>query len=224
MLPWCRSQPGHPRGATGRDRRRASAVVAALLVAWPLAAIEPRPRLAIDTELGSLIVELQPERAPITVANFLRYVDEGLFADAGFYRVVHRDNDPEQTVKIEVVQGGRFVHGEVEGREPIDHEITAETGLRHLDGAISMARNEPGSATSEFFICVGPQPELDFGGARNPDGQGFAVFGHVVEGMEVVHAIHRSPHRGQRLEPPIPFQVRRLAEGADEAQTFGGDR
>jgi peptidyl-prolyl cis-trans isomerase A (cyclophilin A) len=95
---------------------------------------------------------------------------------------------------------------------PIQQETTAQTGLKHLDGTISMARLEPGSATSEFFICVGDQPELDFGGKRYADGQGFAAFGRVTQGMEVVRAIQalpsggdRPPVQGQWLKEPLPM-------------------
>lgn len=94
---------------------------------------------------------------------------------------------------------------------PIGHESTRQTGLRHLDGTISMARNAPGSATAEFFIRIGDQPELDFGGHRNPDGQGFAAFGQVVEGMQVVRALHAQGKPEQFLREPIPvLSVRRL--------------
>jgi peptidyl-prolyl cis-trans isomerase A (cyclophilin A) len=89
---------------------------------------------------------------------------------------------------------------------PIPLERTSLTKLKHLDGAISMARDGPNTATSDFFICIGDQPSLDYGGKRNPDGQGFAAFGRVVLGMEVVRRIHRSPATGQKLEPPIRIQ------------------
>ena len=86
---------------------------------------------------------------------------------------------------------------------PVAHETTAQTGILHTDGVISMARDAPGTATTEIFICVGDQPSLDFGGMRNPDGQGFAAFGRVVSGMDVVRAIHQSPAGGQTLTPPV---------------------
>lgn len=168
-------------------------------------------RVEIATPVGKIVARLDP-RAPVTTANFLRYVDAGLLDATSFYRVVNRDNDPQKEVKIEVIQGGR---GEAaddgKGFPAIRHETTRETGLRHVDGALSMARLEPGTASSEFFICVGDQPELDFGGGRNPDGQGFAVFGLVVEGMDVVRRIHESPREAQRLSPPVEIlTVRRL--------------
>jgi peptidyl-prolyl cis-trans isomerase A (cyclophilin A) len=113
------------------------------------------------------------------------------------------DNQPAQTVKIDVIQAGADPAREAESFPAIALERTSVTGVHHLDGAISMARDGPDSATSDFFVCVGDQPELDFGGRRNPDGQGFAAFGRVVEGMDVVRRIHSSPAGGQTLEPPI---------------------
>jgi peptidyl-prolyl cis-trans isomerase A (cyclophilin A) len=170
-----------------------------------------RPRVELTTPRGPIVVELDPARAPATVANFLRYVDEERFAGASFYRVVRADNQPDATVRIEVVQGGLGFEESALRLPPIDHETTAATGLRHLDGTLSMARAEPGSASSEIFVCVGDQPELDFGGRRNPDGQGFAAFGRVVEGMEIVRAIHALPAEGQFLREPVPITaVRRL--------------
>jgi len=130
-------------------------------------------------------------------------VDEERFPDARFYRVVRMDNQPNNMVKIEVIQGGLKEDHHPQMLPPIPHESTEQTGLHHEDGTISMARNEPGTATSEFFICVGAQPELDFGGKRNPDGAGFAAFGKVIEGMEVVRVIHQSPAQEQHLEPNI---------------------
>ena len=107
----------------------------------------------------------------------------------------------------------RGLHDEAgAGYGPIPLERTSKTGLRHVDGTISMARDGPETATSEFFICIGDQPELDFGGRRNPDGQGFAAFGRVTAGMEVVRRIQQSPAREQRLDPPITIlRIRRAA-------------
>lgn len=156
----------------------------------------------IRTELGNITVKPDMERAPVTSQNFLRYVDSGLYRNSSFYRVVKMDNQPENKIKIEVIQGGRF-ENENNGFDPVVHESTAMTGIRHLDGTISMARMEPGTATSEFFICVGDQPELDFGGNRNPDGQGFAAFGKVIGGMDVVKKIHSIKAPYQYLEKPV---------------------
>jgi peptidyl-prolyl cis-trans isomerase A (cyclophilin A) len=163
------------------------------------------PRVLIKTELGDIEVEVYESEAPITAANFLRYVKERRFEGATFYRVVTLDNQPNNDVKIEVIQGGLKDDPQGLGLPPIQHETTAETGLKHLDGTISMARAEPGTASSEIFICIGDQPELDFGGRRNPDGQGFAAFGMVADGMDVVKKIQMQPADGQVLNPEIPI-------------------
>ena len=115
------------------------------------------------------------------------------------------------TLLAAAVLGAAALLPAAKGFPAIDHETTEMTGLRHLDGTVSMARSKPGSATSSFFICIGPQPELDFGGRRNPDGQGFAAFGRVVGGMDVVRTIHALPSKGQQLDPPIKIlTVRRI--------------
>jgi peptidyl-prolyl cis-trans isomerase A (cyclophilin A) len=166
----------------------------------------PDPRVRLTTPLGDIVVEVDLRHAPVTAANFLAYVDQGRFRGARFYRVVTPANQPDNPVRIEVIQGGLTMEGgHPQELPPIRHESTAETGLTHTDGVISMARDEPGTATSEFFITVGDQPELDHGGRRNPDGQGFAAFGRVVEGMEVVRAIQRRPEEGQMLVEPMPI-------------------
>ena len=139
-----------------------------------------------------------------TSANFLRYVDAGHYDGGTFHRTVKMDNQPDSPVKIEVIQAGVNPDRAKDGFPPIPIERTSVTGLRHTDGAISMARGQPDSATSGWFICINDQPSLDFGGARNPDGQGFAAFGRVVQGMEVVRKIQRAPNTdAQRLTPPI---------------------
>lgn len=155
----------------------------------------------IKTRLGNIQVELSLDRVPITASNFLRYVDEGLYDGTNFFRTVTMDNQPNDKVKIEVIQGGQI--SKEKEYDPIKLERTTLTGLKHLDGVISMGRFTPDSAKSSFFICIGDQPELDFGGKRNPDGQGFAAFGRVIKGMEVVKKIHREPHEGQRLTPAV---------------------
>jgi peptidyl-prolyl cis-trans isomerase A (cyclophilin A) len=161
-----------------------------------------KANLVIKTTEGNIYIRLDLKKAPVTSMNFLRYVDAGLFDSACFYRVVRMDNQPDNAVKIEVIQGGRY-ENEENGFPPVQHETTAMTGIRHKSGTVSMARNQPGSATSEFFICIGDQPELDFGGKRNPDGQGFAAFGKVVKGMDVVKQIHSIPAPGQYLQKPV---------------------
>jgi peptidyl-prolyl cis-trans isomerase A (cyclophilin A) len=169
-------------------------------------ALDEPPRVRIVTALGAITVELDPVRAPITTRNFLRYVEEGFYSGGEFFRTVTATNQPDDTVRIAVIQGGANPDKEVEEHAPIPIERTRDTGLRHLDGTISMARLGPDTATQSFFICVGDQPELDFGGRRNPDGQGFAAFGRVVEGMEVVRAIHGSPADGQELDPSVAIR------------------
>jgi len=168
-------------------------------------------RVAIQTDHGDIVVEVDAARAPSTAANFLRYVDGGFYDGGRFHRTVRLSNQPDKPVKIEVVQAGVNPTREHEGFPPIALERTSVTGLRHLDGALSMARDGPDTATSDFFICIGDQPSLDYGGRRNPDGQGFAAFGRVVSGMDVVRKIQASPADGQHLTPPIVIRsIRRL--------------
>ena len=189
-------------------RRNVLAVVGTVLAFAAATADEPAKkadpvRVVIRTEAGDIEVELDAARAPDTVANFLRYVD-GKFYDGGrFHRTVTPGNQPENKVKIEVVQAG--INPELAKKEfpPIKLERTKDTGVSHKDGTLSMARDGPDTATSDFFVCVGDQVELDFGGRRNPDGQGFAAFGRVVKGMDVVRKIQRSPAEGQTLKPPV---------------------
>jgi peptidyl-prolyl cis-trans isomerase A (cyclophilin A) len=164
----------------------------------------PNPEVLMQTALGEIRLELFPDAAPLTVANFLRYVTENRYQGASFYRSVRLDNQAQSPVKIEVIQGGLGMTEHAAKLPPIVHETTAQTGLRHQHGTLSMARLEPGSAHSEFFICLNDQPELDFGGARNPDGQGFAAFGRVTDGMDVVLAIQSRPAGGD--QPPVQGQ------------------
>ncbi len=174
-----------------------------LTIFFLLSCSTQNPRVLIRTEMGDITVELYPDKAPVTVANFLKYVKENRFTDATFYRTVTMDNQPDNDIKIEVIQGGLYDDNHPDMLPPITHETTKETGILHKDGVISMARNEPGTATSEFFICIGDQPSLDYGGMRNPDGQGFAAFGKVVKGMDVVRKIQKAPAEGQWLKPGI---------------------
>ncbi len=159
--------------------------------------------VVLRTEKGEIELELDEAHAPTTVRNFLGYVDAGLFKKGVFHRTVTPGNQPNNKVKIEVIQGGADPSRKAELRAPIALERTSVTGLRHKDGTVSMARDTPDSAVSDFFICIGDQPELDFGGKRNPDGQGFGAFGRVVRGMDVVRAIQQAPARGQQLTPPV---------------------
>jgi peptidyl-prolyl cis-trans isomerase A (cyclophilin A) len=157
----------------------------------------------IETERGLIEVAVEPVRAPTTTANFLRYVDGGFYDGGQFHRTVTMDNQPNNVVRIEVIQAGVNPNRVQERFDPIALERTSITGLAHRDGTISMGRFAPDSAIADFFICIGDQPSLDFGGARNPDGQGFAAFGRVVRGMDVVRDIQRAPAEGQKLLPPI---------------------
>ena len=170
------------------------------------------PTIIFETELGNITVELYPDKAPITSSNFLQYVEEKRLQEATFYRTVTLNNQPDSEVKIEVIQGGLYEDDHPDALPPIEHETTEMTGILHRDGVISLARYGPGSATCEFFICVGDQPSLDFGGNRNGDGQGFAAFGKVIEGMEVVRKIHRSNADGQYLEPRIKIESVEIIE------------
>ena len=133
----------------------------------------------------------------------MKYVDESRFVGASFYRVVRTDNQPDDSIRIEVIQGGLGFRDNPLRLPPIIHETTIKTGIHHKDGVISMARSEPGSASSEFFICIGDQPALDFGGKRNPDGQGFAAFGWVKKGLKIVKSIQNQPANGQMLLRPL---------------------
>ena len=163
-------------------------------------------RVRVQTELGDIVVEVDAAKAPATAANFLRYVDGGHYDGGTWHRTVKMDNQPESTIKIEVIQAGVNPDKAKSGFPAIALERTSVTGLLHKDGVISMARGAPDSATSGWFICINDQPSLDFGGLRNPDGQGFAAFGRVVSGMESSARFkrrHRRPthHRAQRLTP-----------------------
>ncbi len=176
--------------------------------------------IRIETEFGTIRAELFDSDAPITTTNFLHYVEEGLYDRGRFHRTVTADNNdnsnldltdeeiatrqvPNDSIAIQVIQASINPDREDELDDPIPLERTSETGLKHLDGTLSMARSTPNSAVSDFFICVNDQPDLDFGGMRNPDGQGFAAFGRVTEGMDVVRTIQAQPARGQILNPPV---------------------
>lgn len=160
-------------------------------------------RVVLQTELSEIELALDVTQAPVTTANFLKYVDRGLYDGGVFHRTVKLSNQPDNKVRIEVIQAGMNPARVKEEFPPIPLERTSQTGLKHLDGAISMARDGPDTATSDFFFCINDQPSLDFGGKRNPDGQGFAAFGHVVRGMDVVRRIQNSPADGQTLKPPV---------------------
>lgn len=175
---------------------------------WRQEIIPEVAHVLIQTTQGDIKVELYATQAPKTVANFLHYVHSGFYSDGLFHRSVTLANQPDNDVKIEVIQASADPSAQAEFPAAIVLEKTSTTGVKHLDGTISMARAAPNSAQDHFFICIGDQPELDFGGRRNPDGQGFAAFGKVIEGMDVVKAIQSCPtkDKGQQLYPAIKIQ------------------
>jgi peptidyl-prolyl cis-trans isomerase A (cyclophilin A) len=188
------------------------ALVLMVALARPAAAEQAAAQSAVvifETEKGSIEIEVDAQHAPMTSANFLRYVDGGFYDGGTINRAVRPDNSVRHDVEIQVIQFQIDRNRRREEFPPIPLERTSVTGLKHLDGAVSMARNGPDSATASFSIVIGDQPEMDFGGKRNPDGQGFAVFGRVVRGMDVVKAIQSSPtgqsgpYRTESLDPPI---------------------
>jgi peptidyl-prolyl cis-trans isomerase A (cyclophilin A) len=161
----------------------------------------------LETELGTFTIAVDVEHAPITGANFLSYVEGGHLDHAIAYRIVTMANQKPETVhKIEVVQWGLRASEEKPAPFPhIPHETTEVTGLRHKNMTVSMARFAPGSAGSEFFICIGDQPQLDFCGMRNPDGQGFAAFGQVIDGEDTVLRLFAKAEAGEYLDTPLRF-------------------
>ncbi|CAN5123365.1 peptidylprolyl isomerase [soil metagenome] len=188
-------------------RRRTLIAAIGVALASPASAKPGHVRVRMTTDLGPIVLELRPDRAPITAGNFLRYLDKGLWNGASFYRTVGPKND-HNPASITFIQGGLDKDDAPLGL--IVHETTKATGLLHTDGAISMARGAPGTAGADFFICLGENPALDYGGKRNPDGQGFAVFGKVVDGMDVVRAIHERSTKTDSADPYTAGQ--RIAE------------
>lgn len=208
-----RAVVARPRANTRRFAWRSALWIIATLWSHPLVA-QSLPHVRIRTTAGDIVVAVDSVRAPATSANFLRYVDAGAYRDGHFHRTVRPDNQPDTPTKIEVIQGGR-ARPDAARFPAIPLERTSITGLLHRDGTISMARGGPDTATSDFFICLGDQPSLNFGGARNPDGQGFAAFGQVVQGMDIVRAIQQAPAQAQRLTPTIGIlDVQRVAAPA----------
>lgn len=171
------------------------------------------PHVIIETKFGEIEVELYPDQAPKSVAAFLRFVDSGYYKNSSFYRVLNDDNQPSNAPKSELIQGGIWkTNNKLATAIPgIPHEPTNQTKLLHKDGTISLARAEPGTAGTEFFICVGDQPGFDYGGENNPDGQGYAAFGKVVKGMSTVRSVYNSDEYDQSLDPPISiYNIKRL--------------
>jgi len=144
----------------------------------------------LETSRGDIHIEVFVNKAPHSAASFLRYLDEGEFNGGAFHRVVRPDND-NGSPKITVIQGGVQDPSRVGPSDYIVHETTDQTGILHVDGTLSLARSHPGTASgAAFFICIDDQPSLDSGGRRNKDGHGFAAFGRVQSGMEIVRAIN----------------------------------
>lgn len=168
------------------------------------------PTLRFFTEKGSFDIVVYSGQAPITATQFLHCVNQQVFDQKAFYRTVKMNNQPNNKVKIEVIQGGVGFFESDKNNLIIPHESTEDSGLRHLDGTISMARADTGTASTEFFICVGDQPELNYGGKRNPDGYGFAAFGKVVSGMNIVRLIHKQPDTNQFFLTPVKIDSVRL--------------
>jgi peptidyl-prolyl cis-trans isomerase A (cyclophilin A) len=185
-----------------------------LLLVLPANVQGKNPHVILHTQLGDIEVELDAAHAPVTTANFLRYVNGGFYTGGMFHRTVTLQNQPDNPIKIEVVQAGINPERRRDSFPPIRLERTSETGLHHLNGSLSMARNGPDTATSDFSICIGDQPALDYGGKRNPDGQGFAAFGHVTRGMDVARKIQRQREEGQKLTPPVRILSADVAAGS----------
>ncbi len=179
----------------------------------PLAApAEGMVRVRLSTPQGAIVLDLNAAKAPLTTANFLRYVDQKRFDGATFYRASRAPGDPTYGV----IQGG-LQNDPAKILPPVRHESTTKTGLKHLDGTISMGRHAPGSATADFFICVGDSPYLDADPAAKGDNLGFSAFGQVVEGMDVVRKILALPTgaggppgmKGEMLKAPIKITAAR---------------
>jgi peptidyl-prolyl cis-trans isomerase A (cyclophilin A) len=172
--------------------------VFAFLAQASVAAPPPKPRpvrVAIETDAGNFTVEVDTVHAPATSTNFLKYVDAGLYnGKSSFYRTVRSDDETNKTNPINVIDGDIDLDHAQDKFPPIPLERTSVTGLHHVTGTISMGRErDADSAQSEIFVCLADTASLDFGGMRNPDGQGFAAFGKVVSGMDVVKKIWQAP-------------------------------
>ena len=163
----------------------------------------------IETALGKIVAEIYADRAPASAGFFLRGVDAGRYDDAAFFRILSRANQTRED-PVEMIQAGEAIPPEAEIRHQIAHETTEMTGLRHKRGAISLPRYSPGAVYHSFGVCMGDAPSLDFGGGRNPDGLGFAVFGQVVDGMDVAEAIFARAEPAPMIMRPIPiYRIRR---------------
>lgn len=167
-------------------------------------------RIILDTDAGRMVLELELDRAPLTVCNFLSYVTDGDYEAGSFFRTVVSETNANPN-PIDVIQAATPRGSDDTLRPPIPLERTRDTGLSHTAGAVSMARDGPDTATSSFFIVTQDTLSLDFGGGRNPDGQGFAVFGRLVEGLEVARRIQMSPADAEeQLTPPVSIRTATL--------------
>jgi peptidyl-prolyl cis-trans isomerase A (cyclophilin A) len=180
-------------------------LVAGLLPSCHSASDPARPHVIIQTDAGDIEVELYLREAPKTAGAFLSYVDSGFYKNASFYRVLNEDNQVTGAAISKLIQGGiwKTNHARAVSVPGVPHEPTSQTHILHTNGVISLARDKPGTGTTEFFICVGDQPGFDYGGENNPDGKGYAAFGKVVKGIDVVRTIYQRPENDQRFTPPI---------------------
>ncbi len=162
------------------------------------------PHIIIKTNLGNVEAELYPDKAPKTVAAFLSYVDSGFYKNSSFYRVLFIEAMASD-YNTGIIQGGIWKSNNKKAivLPGIVHEPPKQTGLSHTTGTLSLARSTPGTANSEFFICVGDQTGYDSSKNYNPDGLGFAAFGRVISGMDIVRQIHKQPANGQSFTRPI---------------------
>ena len=175
-----------------------------------VAAPEPSPLVRLDTEAGPILLALDLVHAPVSTCNFLTYVQGGDYDGGSFFRTVVRATNANPN-PIDVIQAATPRGSDDASRPPIPLERTRDTGLSHVAGTISMARDGPDSATSSFFIVTQDTPSLDFGGGRNPDGQGFAAFGQVVGDLDIVRAIQARPADAEeQLKPPVKIVSARL--------------
>jgi peptidyl-prolyl cis-trans isomerase A (cyclophilin A) len=194
--------------------RRHLLAAAAALTAGRAFAQAARTRVRLETEKGAIVLELADDKAPVTVANFLRYVDSGRMEAAVFYRASHAPGFPD----VGFIEGG--IKDPAKLYPPIAHESTLMTGLKHVEGTLSMARFAPGTATSDFSIVCGEAPQMDAHPEQEGDNLGYAAFGKVVEGMDVVRAILALPTggaaqnavmQGEILDPPVRILSARRA-------------
>ncbi len=190
--------------------------ILAIIILFFVSCSQPKyknPHIKIETTLGDIELELYPDKAPKSVAAILFYVNSGFYKNSSFYRVLKEEDQPSASFKSELIQGGIWQTNYKKGSslKGISHESTKLTGILHKNGTISLARTDTGTASSEFFICVGDQPSYDYGGDANADRQGFAAFGKVVKGMDVVRNIHVQPDNNESFYPPIKiYNIKRL--------------